>query len=134
MDKIKILIVDDDEDIILMMNDFFETIDGSDQFLISTASTPASATEAIEKNTPHVMLTDMLIPGTDGFKLAEMLNSKNKNAYVIMMSGRNQQTSEPETQNLINTYLKKPFDLDTFEKTILGAIKHFKNFSAKSKG
>lgn len=134
MDDIKILIVDDDEDIILMMNDFFETVDGSDRFVISTASTAVSATEAIEKNTPHIMLTDMLIPGTDGFKLAEMLNSKNKNTYVIMMSGRNQQTTEPGTQKLINAYLKKPFDLDTFENIILAAINHIKNYTARSEG
>ncbi len=134
MDNIKILVVDDDEDIILMMNDFFETVDGSDQFVITTSSTASSAMEAIEKNTPHIMLTDMLIPGTDGFKLAAMLRSKNESAFVIMMSGRNQQAPEPGKPNLINAYLKKPFDLDTFEKFIQEAIRHIKNFSARSKG
>jgi len=134
MENIKILVVDDDEDIILMMNDFFETVDGSDQFMISTASTIASATEAIEKNTPHIMLTDMLIPGTDGFKLASMLRSKNENAFVIMMSGRNQQSPESSAPDLINAYLKKPFDLDAFENAIQAAVRHIKNFSVKSKG
>jgi len=134
MDNIKILVIDDDEDIILMMNDFFETVDGSDQFMITTSSTASSAMEAIEKNTPHIMLTDMLIPGTDGFKLAAMLRSKNENAFVIMMSGRNQQAPVSAPADLINAYLKKPFDLDAFEKITLAAVGHIKNFSARSKG
>lgn len=134
MNRIKILVIDDDEDIVLMMNDFFETASFAEKVESLTASTAQEAADAIANFNPDIMISDILIPGTDGFRLAEALRAKNPSAHVIIMSGRNQMPAATDASNPnVDRYIQKPFDLDTFEAIVSGAVARFSKNSGSEK-
>ena len=64
----KILIADDESDIVSMLGSFFE----SKGFSVLPAFNGAEALKQVEKQ-PDIILLDINMPGTDGFELAVMI-------------------------------------------------------------
>src|SRR6202050_2196653 len=82
----RILVVDDDADIISSMQAAFEPTGAA----IDTASNGNKAVELAEKNLPDLVVLDMMLPGRSGFLVLEKIKSKKpKNAkpFVIMITG-----------------------------------------------
>jgi len=78
----RILIVDDDEQLRTMLRMFLqsaghEVLEASDGRLIG---------KALEQH-PDLIVTDVLMPGTDGLEVIIELRRKNPNVRIIAMSG-----------------------------------------------
>jgi|GEM_PF-4760154 len=120
--KINVLVVDDDEDILMMMGDFLEIVENAHLFSVLSSKDITQATEFIESHKPEILITDITLPGGDGAMLAEKLRQSNKNSYIVIMSGWNQDTSSGKRVQNVDSYLKKPFDFDKFESIIKEAV------------
>ena len=107
--KIKLLIVDDEED-------FLSTIAerlGMRDFDITTASEGSLAVKAAKKGKFDVAILDVNMPGMDGMELLQNLKKKHKFLEVIMLTGYGAIDSAVVATKLgAYAYLEKPYDFE----------------------
>jgi DNA-binding response OmpR family regulator len=108
----KILLVDDDNDILTSMQAAFEPTGA----VIETAANGNKAVELAEKTQPDLVILDMMLPGRSGFMVLEKLKMRkpgNTKPFVIMITGnpgaRHKMYAESQG---VNEYFTKPVKLD----------------------
>ena len=110
--KIKLLIVDDEED---FLNSIAERL-GMRDFDITTANEGNLAIKFAKKGKFDVAILDMKMPGMDGMELLQILKKKHKFLEVIILTGHGAIDSAVEATKLgAYSYLEKPCD---FEKLL----------------
>ena len=110
--KIKLLIVDDEED---FLKSIAERL-GMRDFDVTTATEGKLAIKAAKKGKFDVAILDMRMPGMDGMDLLQTLKKKHKYLEVIILTGFGSIDSAVEATKLgAYSYLEKPYD---FEKLI----------------
>jgi DNA-binding response OmpR family regulator len=120
--KPKILIVDDDKDIVDSTRTFLE----ERGYKVSQADTGKEALKKIEASKPNLILLDVMMPKTDGFWLCQVVKSdpKLRSIPVIFLTSQDDAQSRIEGQKCGgDDYLTKPFDLDSLEVRIRAQIK-----------
>lgn len=80
---VKILVVDDDPDLLQSLRVLLETY----EYSVITAGDAAAAIAAVAEQAPHLVLTDIYMPDADGFELINALRRHNLTVPVIAMSG-----------------------------------------------
>jgi CheY-like chemotaxis protein len=78
-----ILVVDDDAAMCAMLRRALETFD----FEVATATDGNAAIDAIGARRPDLVLTDIYMPGSDGFQLVKWIASQPDAIPVVAMSG-----------------------------------------------
>lgn len=132
--KFKLLVVDDDEDIVLMMSDFLEVVENSHLFSVITSKSFDDATLIIKNQTPDVLITDITLPGGGGLALADSLRALKTGAFIVVMSGWNYTPDTDEkNSHRIDAYLKKPFEFDKFDELITSIAQTLNRAPAVSK-
>ncbi len=76
----KILIVDDDQNILRLYKEELE----EDGYVIVTASSGKEAMEQFEREVPDLVTLDILLPDVDGIKLLRQMKEKRPRLPVIM--------------------------------------------------
>lgn len=71
MERLTIAIADDNERMLEMLNALIQTENGME--LVGTAANGEDAVELIRKNTPDVVLLDLIMPKMDGLGVMEKL-------------------------------------------------------------
>jgi DNA-binding response OmpR family regulator len=103
----KILLADDNAD----MRDYIRRL-LSGSYIVQTVADGVAALTAIEKNPPDLVLTDVMMPGMDGFELLRSLRSNpaTQDIPIILLSAR--AGEEARIEGLAagaDDYLIKPF-------------------------
>ena len=110
--KIKLLIVDDEED---FLNSLAKRL-GKRDFDITTATEGELAVKAAKKSEFDVAILDMKMPGMDGMELLRILKKKHTFLEVVILTGYGGIDSAVEATKLgAHSYLEKPYD---FEKLL----------------
>jgi DNA-binding NtrC family response regulator len=110
--KIKLLIVDDEED---FLNSIAERL-GMRDFEVTTAAEGKLAIKVAKKGKFDVAILDMKMPGMDGMELLQILKEKHKFSEVVILTGHGAIDSAVEATKLgAFSYLEKPYD---FEKLL----------------
>ena len=113
----RILVVDDDQDILSTIAAAFETTGA----VIETANNGNKAVEMAESNPPDLVILDMMLPGRSGFLVLEKIKAKKpKNAkpFVIMITGNQGKRHQMYAETLgANEYFTKPVKLDKLMAT-----------------
>jgi PAS domain S-box-containing protein len=105
--KSKILLADDNAD----MRDYIRRL-LSGSYIVQTVADGVAALSAIEKNPPDLVLTDVMMPGMDGFELLRSLRSNpaTQDIPIILLSARAGEESRIEGLAAgADDYLIKPF-------------------------
>jgi DNA-binding response OmpR family regulator len=104
-----ILIVDDDAN----LGDGLCEVLELEGFNCARAGTALDAIKQLMQLKPALVLTDLQLPDSDGFKLSQNVKKLCPGTVVIMMTGRSLTTAERENGLKMGTddYLTKPFDL-----------------------
>ncbi|WP_445171897.1 ATP-binding protein, partial [Microcoleus sp.] len=105
--KSKILLADDNAD----MRDYIRRL-LSGSYIVQTVADGVAALTAIEKNPPDLVLTDVMMPGMDGFELLRSLRSNpaTQDISIILLSARAGEESRIEGLAAgADDYLIKPF-------------------------
>lgn len=104
----EILLVDDDPD----LRDSAAMLLQSCGYSISTAKdADAALCELASGKSVCVMITDIMMPGMNGFELADKAKMRWPQLRVIYMTGYSRDAL-PDAQNLHGTLLMKPWPLD----------------------
>lgn len=114
----KLLIVDDDEDILNMLKDYF----GLSGYLVYTAQTGTEAMDMLHIN-PDLILLDINMPEMDGIAFCKKIRN-NINVPIIFL------TAKVEEQDRINglmaggdDYIMKPFSLKELDARITAHLR-----------
>jgi len=114
-------IIDDDQSIRWVLEKALQK-EGLD---VRTFETGAPVLDAIKREQPDVILTDIRMPGMSGLELLEALGSKAGEVPVIIM------TAHSDLESAVSSYrggafeyLPKPFDMDEAVRLTKRAIEH----------
>lgn len=103
----RILVVDDDAHI----RDVLYALLTKEGYEVETADNGDKALAAIEKSSPHVLLTDVNMPGMTGIDLLERVDIKNHDYEAIVLTGLNTLEMARKAMELgAFSYMTKPFD------------------------
>ncbi|MDP7077559.1 MAG: diguanylate cyclase, partial [Desulfobacterales bacterium] len=101
----QILIVDDDSAIRDSLNEFMEIVG----YRCSTAASAEDALELLKKNTYHVVITDIILPGLDGFEFTEVIKKKYDTDVIIITGFSAKYSYEEAISKGATDFVFKPF-------------------------
>ena len=106
MGKTKILVVDDDPNILQLIN-LYLTREG---FEVATAEAGDEALRKFKSDPPNMMLLDVMLPGMDGWQVCREVR-KVSNIPVIMLTAKDETFDKVLGLELgADDYIVKPFD------------------------
>jgi DNA-binding NtrC family response regulator len=118
MSKIKVLLVDDEEEYVKTMAERMEMRDVGPQVALSGEE----ALQMLEKDVPDVMVLDLRMPGIDGMQVLERVKKEHPHVEVIILTGHGSEKEEKEARRLgAFEYLQKPADTSHLLATVRSA-------------
>ena len=121
--EVRLLVVDDNENLIMMLKDYFE--DHEKISIVNEAHNGEDAVKLIETSPDSfdVLLLDLIMPKKDGIYVLNELKAKNINKPVIVGTSFN----ADETIARVSKYdpkhfILKPFDMVDLENKIMDAV------------
>ena len=118
--QFEVLVADDDTDICNLLSEYFRARGLS----CTTLSDGRSAVNALEGSGRryHLVVTDIGMPGADGFEVLAASRAANPEAHIVIMTG----TGLPDTETRAvtagaNAYLTKPFTLAQMDVVVAHA-------------
>jgi two-component system response regulator (stage 0 sporulation protein F) len=113
--KTKILIVDDQFGIRILLNEVFQK-EGYQTF---QAANGVQALDIVTKHDPDLVLLDMKIPGMDGIEILKRMKVLEPDIRVIIMTAYGELDMIQEAKNLgAITHFAKPFDIDDIRAAV----------------
>ena len=107
-EKISLLLIDDDASVL----DFIEKGLLTQGYLCQSATSAESALERINETPFDLMITDIVLPGMNGFELTERSKKARPDMLVIIMTGFTEDFSyEKAIEAGASDFIKKPFTL-----------------------
>lgn len=118
-DDIKIIIIDDDEDIRINTVDLLST-----EFKhVESYSSPKKILGDISAGLPAVILTDLRMPDADGFEFAQKVQDIDPDLPVILMTGYGDISIAVDAiKHGIYDFIEKPFEIDRLMDSLHRAI------------
>lgn len=108
MAKEKILVVDDEEDILELLK-FNLSREG---YQVSCAASGEEALSQVRSKTPDLMVLDLMLPGIDGLEVAKSLKQdpETKNIPIVMLTAKGEEADIVTGLELgADDYITKPF-------------------------
>ncbi len=117
----RLLIVDDEETITFSLYQSF--IHSKKDYEVVTASSGEEAIERIQENPFDLIVTDIMMPGIDGFELLNTVQRDYPQTDVIIMTayGSSIYKEKALKQGACN-YVEKPFEMKEFKKLIMDIL------------
>lgn len=111
MEKIKVLLVEDEQSLAMIMKDTMEPTGMS----VTLAADGEEGLRAFFADKPDVLVTDVMMPRMDGFEMVRRIREQDKLTTVLFLTARS------SVNDVVNgfkmggdDYLKKPFSLQEF--------------------
>ena len=124
----KIWIADDDESIRFVLESGLSEAG----FNVSTFEDGNEVVNKLDVESPHLLLTDLKMPGRDGMDLLETFRNNHQKIPIIIMTAHSDLDTTVEAFEAgAWDYIAKPFDLNTAIEKINKAISEKKNIQKK---
>lgn len=113
--KEKILIVDDQFGIRILLNEVFQ----KEGYQTYQAANGIQALDIVKKHDPDLVLLDMKIPGMDGIEILKRMKVIDPEIRVIIMTAYGELDMIQEAKDLgAITHFAKPFDIDDIRAAV----------------
>ena len=132
MGKTKLLVVDDNKELVSMIKEYFKT--HAEIEVSMEANDGVEGLKLIEKKQDlyDVIVLDLIMPNKDGISVLETMKKKNMDKKIIVLTSYNTPDVIRKVSELgVNYYILKPFELSELEKRIT-EISEGLNFDGKS--
>ena len=119
MDKIKVLMIDDNINLIEMVKEYFKNNDKID--IVLEAHDGLEGIKVVEQNQSKfdLIILDLIMPHKDGIYVLNEMKKRGINKNVIVATSYNAAEVIREVSEFgVNYYILKPFDLTDLEKRI----------------
>jgi len=114
----KVLLVDDDPNTHRIHEYFLKKYDYQ---LLSAYSGPEGL-QIAERETPHVILLDFMMPDMDGEDVLRYIDQNEIRVGVIIITGHPDSLKDRKLLNRAYDYIVKPFDLGYLNSTVLTKV------------
>ena len=112
----KLLIVDDEADLLFILKTFFQ----AKNFEVHTAQSGEEAIQKVKEIRPHIVLLDIIMPGMGGLEALKQIKEIDPAVGVIMATAVLDDGAAKQAVALgAYDYVSKPFDLEYMETTVL---------------
>ncbi len=121
-DKIKVLVVDDDPDIVEL---FVDALSSDGRFEVRTAGTGFDAGVEANRFRPDIMVLDYMLPDINGNVVCRTIRQSDdlQHIRILIISGV---VNKSEVDSLLQAgaddFIKKPFNIDTVTDRIVGLV------------
>jgi len=122
MDKVKVLVVDDEELLVEMMRLRLE----ANGYEVIAAYDGKQGLDLARKEKPNIIILDIMLPKMDGYKVCRMLkfDAEYKDIPIILSTARGQDSDKDLGKEVgANAYITKPFEpeelLSIIEKLLI---------------
>lgn len=114
----KIMVVDDNPDIIYSVKNGLETV--TDEFNIIGVESGEKCLEFLETEHPDLILLDIMMPGMSGWKTFDKIkqNEAWKQIPVVFLTARTDRVAKNAGSFLAEDYVEKPFDIKDLKNRI----------------
>ena len=130
MDKIRVVLADDNLNVLRLLTDYFA--ETPDIELVKAVSDGAQVVDAVRAHRPDVLVTDIIMPRRDGFRILEELNAlpEEERPRVIVLTGLSRDDFILRAVKLgASYYMVKPFDVRLLVSRIREVASSFENAS-----
>ena len=117
--KIKILIVDDDSSICLLLQNYLERLG----FETCVATNGEQALDLLMKENPAIMTLDIRMPGLNGYEVLQKAKRRYPELFIIVLTGIDVPNMDEMLEHSgAHAFLQKPIDLQKLSDTINGFV------------
>lgn len=117
---IRVLVIDDDEDVCSLIKDFLE----GEGYEVSIMTDPDSAIKAVKRTHYHLVLLDLVMPKVNGQTLLKQLRKADSDLFVVILTAYPTIESAVETlKNNAFDYLKKPIKFEELRAIVDSALR-----------
>ena len=121
MEKAKLLIVDDERRMCIVLKTAFE----NSNYLVTTANSGESALAAMSVETFDVIISDVKMPGISGLELLQKTMEKCPETRVLLMTAyADTQTAVDAMKNGAYDYIIKPFNIDELRHKVANILEN----------
>jgi YesN/AraC family two-component response regulator len=111
----QILIIDDEKPTLQMLKLYLEVCG----YGVLTAENEADGISMFQTHRPPIVLTDIKMPGKDGFAVLRQIKALAPETRVIVITGHGDQDLAHQAFDLdASAFFNKPLDTDALEQTI----------------
>ena len=122
MNKIKVLMIDDNMQLIEAVKEYFNSSKLIE--IVDSSNDGEEGLSKIENSTYDIVILDLIMPKKDGLYVLEQMKKKNITKKVIVATSYNTSEVIREVSGYgVNYYILKPFDFTELEKRILDLTK-----------
>ncbi len=121
----KIMVVDDEPDIVLSVKKYLEK--SGDGYAVICADSSKQCLELLNKgHMPDLILLDIMMPKMNGWELFDILKETSSwaNIPVVFLTAKTDAYSKKIGSVFGNDYIKKPFDLENLKERIDNVLKN----------
>jgi DNA-binding NarL/FixJ family response regulator len=121
----KLLLVDDDPNLILLVKDYLEF----QGYEVITAENGREALEVLEIHTPDMIICDVMMPEMDGYTLIEKVRQDNRTSWIPFMFLSAKGQSQDRVKGLhtgADVYMVKPFEPEELVAQVESSLKQAK--------
>ena len=108
----RILIVDDEPNILILMEQALEKLEDEHDVELLTAKNGLEALEMIKTEKPDLVFLDVMMPKMSGFEVCDTVKNqlKMQNTYIIMLTAKGQEFDKKNGLAMgADLYITKPF-------------------------
>jgi CheY-like chemotaxis protein len=118
----KIIVVDDNPDVILSVKHGLEEMDK--EFQIKGVESGEKCLELLETEKPDLILLDIMMPGMSGWKTFDKIkeNEHWKQIPVVFLTARTDRVAKNAGGFLAEDYIEKPFNIEDLHQRIKTVI------------
>jgi len=121
MEKIKILLVDDEQEFVETLSERIRMRDHDSEVALDGEQ----ALKKMDDDLPDVVVLDLKMPGMDGMEVLRKIRKAYPKVQVIMLTGHGSERDEEEARKLgAFEYLQKPVEIETLMKKVKKAYKN----------
>jgi DNA-binding response OmpR family regulator len=118
--KDNILVIDDNEDMLGFLSDIL-----TDRYLVYMAIDAIAAQELLKSKTVDLIISDIMMPGMDGFELCKLVKSSAEYSHIpiILLTSKNTYTAQIDGLKVgADAYIKKPFQVEFLQLQIANLL------------
>lgn len=108
----KVLIVDDEPNILILMEQALEKLEDDYEVELLTAKDGAEALSIIQMERPNLVFLDVMMPKMSGLEVCQLIKNttETQDIYVIMLTAKGQEFDKKNGMAVgANLYMTKPF-------------------------
>ena len=119
MDIVKILVVDDEQEICDLTRSFLR----KKNYCTLGATSRKEAVEIVKRDQPQIVLLDIRLGSESGLETLAQIKEINKDIKVVMVTALNDEDSIAQAKSLgADDYISKPFTANFLEDTVLKRV------------